>query len=335
MRLVQIAPEVDPLAGGIAASARAVAGELRRRHGFDSEFVSAAELRRSVADRAPAPGARIVLHYAGYGYARRGCPGWLVRAVTGWRRRGEVDLLLTVFHELYASGPPWTSAFWLGPAQRHLARRLARASDGLVTSLGLYAGILAAWTGRADVLTLPIPSTVGEPADPPAADLRPPTLVVFGTAGTRRRAWEDRRRELEATCRSLGVSRVVDVGPPGAGAPATCAGVPVTATGRLPATEVGRLLLESRAGFLAYPPDMLEKSSVFAALSAHGVATICAWAEPRHGALERGRHFLDPALLAAGLDSALVRDVAGEAHAWYRTHTAARQADLLARRLEP
>ncbi len=88
MRIVQIAPEADPVLGGISASARAVAEELRRRHGIESAFLSAADLRAEVARGSAAPAPCMVLHYANYGYARRGCPWWLVRALAGWRRRG-------------------------------------------------------------------------------------------------------------------------------------------------------------------------------------------------------------------------------------------------------
>src|SRR5207237_6764629 len=56
----------------------------------------------------------VVLHYANYGYQARGVPFLLATFVKQLRQqlRGR---WVTTFHELYASGPPWESAFWLRP----------------------------------------------------------------------------------------------------------------------------------------------------------------------------------------------------------------------------
>ena len=83
----------------------------------------------------------VLLHYAGYGYQARGCPTRLVAGLRDWKRRGG-GRLVTVFHEVYASGPPWRSSFWLFPFQRRLAAERARRSDGIVTSLEIYRSLL-------------------------------------------------------------------------------------------------------------------------------------------------------------------------------------------------
>ncbi|MFZ4728709.1 MAG: glycosyltransferase family 1 protein, partial [Pseudanabaena sp.] len=68
----------------------------------------------------------VLLHYVGYGYAKRGCPVWLVDGIQRWKNLYPDRLLVTMFHELHASGtPPWTSSFWLSPLQKNLVTRLA------------------------------------------------------------------------------------------------------------------------------------------------------------------------------------------------------------------
>ena len=69
---------------------------------------------------------RVLLHYANYGYAPRGCPFWLIEGLGRWKKRNPRSQLAVMFHELYASASPWRSAFWLSPIQRRLASRLAR-----------------------------------------------------------------------------------------------------------------------------------------------------------------------------------------------------------------
>ncbi len=72
---------------------------------------------------------------------------------------------------------------------------------------------------------------------------------------------------------------------------------------------------------------------VFAALAAHGVATVCASPGARSAALEPGVHFLDAARLAGPVEPAALQTLASRAHGWYQGHRAARQSDLLAGRL--
>lgn len=78
------------------------------------------------------------------------------------------------------------------------------------------------------------------------------------------------------------------------------------------------LLLGSAAGFLAYPPPFLPKSTIFASYCAHGMLPVCAW----HGGRLYWTGEGDP------------QEIASSAREWYSGHTLARQAerfrDLLA-----
>lgn len=221
-------------------------------------------------------GGGVLLHFVGYGYHPRGIPRDLVAS---WERVRSLrpDLRLGVlFHEVRSSGPPWRSSFWLRPVQDSLARRLLKASDAVSTSLSRYCDFLASLNPGQKIDLLPCPSTVGEPGARLDALPRATRLVVFGSSGVRRRAYERERRTLERTLEQLGITELVDIGD-NAGAPRAIGGVQVQAVGRVPAEEVSRWLLSSRFGFLAYPPDYLDKSTIFSAYLAHGLAPLCAW----------------------------------------------------------
>ncbi|MEP6937460.1 MAG: glycosyltransferase family 1 protein, partial [Chthoniobacterales bacterium] len=75
----------------------------------------------------------VILHYANYGYQKRGIPTWLPRFITRLRY-AMTGRLITVFHELYASGSPWGSAFWLQPLQKRIATQISTLSDGCIVS---------------------------------------------------------------------------------------------------------------------------------------------------------------------------------------------------------
>jgi hypothetical protein len=323
VQIVQIVPEIPPAIGGVTGYAEVLAGALAGQAGIESRFISphAGGLERELAGAGT-----LLLHYANYGYERRGCPAELVAGLEAWKAGGEGRRLVTVFHEVYASGPPWRSSFWLSPRQRRLAARLAALSDGLLTTLGLYAGLLERLVPGVRVTVSPVFSTVGEPAGEEAGP-RPPAMAVFGGAGARARAYGEALPDLAAACRALGIEEILDIGPagwPDSGAPPRVAGLPVRRMGTLPAAGVSRHLLAARAGFLAYPPGFLAKSTIFAAYCAHGLAPVCAWKGKGGGTADA------PLWRAAGPG---VQQVAAAARGWYRDHALSRQVETYRRLL--
>ncbi len=311
MRIVQITPRLPPPAEGVGSYALALAGALEGR-GIATRFLAATEIpRRADALAAFLESERpdaVLLHYANYGYQSRGCPVWLVDGLDRWRGR-----LVTFFHEVWASGPPWRSSFWLQPVQRRLAARLVRRSASLATSLEIYRGLLR----TRNVEVLPVFSTVGEPAEVPPLGERARRIVVFGGEGVRRRAWGPFLPSLAEAVRSLQAEEICDVGAP-VEVPAAVDGAPVRRLGPLSGEEVSALLLGSAAGFLAYPPDFLPKSTIFAAYCAHGVLPVCAW--DRDGAAP-------PAPPYWRRGSGDPQAVAAAAREWYAGHTLERQAE--------
>jgi len=356
MTLVQLVPWLPPALEGVGGYAAALGTALARR-GIDSRFLvgdpgwrPAADARGAAADLAgerlaersaaalarqlAASGATVVLvHYANYGYQRRGHPAWLVRGVRRWRAGAPGRRLVTYFHEVYASGPPWRSSFWVSPLQRRLAARLLGASDGAATSLGLYGRMLARWRPACEVWVTPVFSTIGEPAAvPPPGERRPRAMLVFGGAGNRRRAFGGQRAALIAACRALEIEEILDLGPPLAELPARLDGLPVRPLGALPEAAASAVLLRSYAGFLGYPAAFLAKSTVFAAYCAHGLVPVCAWGRQPRG--DRGDRSQDrdsgerPPFWDAGVEPppADAAGLAARARAWYGAHDLASQA---------
>jgi hypothetical protein len=339
--VVQVVPDLGAL-GGVANHARTLAAGLAER-GIDSRFVTApgtgepgtgehvggADVTRLAARDAAElavtlerlEAGHVLLHYSSYGYHERGCPGWLVGGIERWRSGGRERRLLGLFHELYATGRPWESSFWLSPVQRRLAARLARASDSLVTGVELYARKLERWRPPGSRLELlPVFSTAGEAASPAPLAARRRQLVVFGSAGVRERGYRRFAASIARACRQLGIARVLDVGP-GEVAPERLAGHPVERAGVLDAATVSRVLGESAAGFVAYPTTFLGKSSIFAAYCAHGLVPVCAW--PGEAALLGGPPCWRPDAAAPAAAAAGAQDVADRAHRWYGDHTRA------------
>ena len=224
------------------------------------------------------PGGRtkctVLLHFSGYGFQRRGLCFWLVRELEATRRLlGSHVRIVTVFHELFASGPPWRSAFWLSAIQSGIAAQIARLSDAIWTNTQHHAQWLREHVAPSTPIEVkPVFSNVGEP-DPHTASqaTRVSRIVVFGSASTRQRAF-DGLRGHEAFVQRLGVHEIVEVGTGLTHVPGLPQ--PIRRVGRLAPVELSELLLGSRFGLIDYPPQYLGKSGVFAAYAAHGCVVI-------------------------------------------------------------
>jgi len=354
MKLVSIVPRFFPLIDGIGDYALAHARLLREAEGIETQFIVAdpewygleiiegfdvthlarrftSELFRNLPRANDEP---VVLHYGGYGYAKRGCPVWLVSALERWRNENGERSLMTIFHELYATGPLWTSSFWLSPLQKNLTARLARLSDQRLTSLEVNAQTLNAMSGNGDRRThnLPVFSSIGEPQSPPPLKNRRRRLVVFGTGGRRIEVYRRSSADLNRICSTLGIEEVLDIGEPIDKRAFEALSVRSSVAGLRPSGEVSELLLDSVAGVIDYPAAVLGKSTIFAAYCSHRVIPIVASyddASPADGLESNEQYWLtDVQTERVSFDAG--QAVADRALDWYRQHNLSTHAKLLA-----
>lgn len=326
--IVQVCP---PGAGGVrdyadclarAWAARGVATTLIEGQAEDLR----AQLDALVAASPAGAPTSVVLHFSGYGYAPRGLCGWLPDVLVEWRTaHASRPRLVVVFHELFAGGAPWRSAFWLAPWQSQVARRLARLADGVWTNTAHHAAWLRGVVGGSTPLHVhPVFSNVGELGEPPAWHARAPRAVVFGSEATRQRAFAALRALGPALVR-LGVHEIVEAG---TGRPQSGSGgdLPTRHAGRLSPAELGTLLAGARFGIVDYPARYLGKSGVFAACAAHGCAVIDT--RPPDGdadGLRMNEHFVN--LHAAfPVDGDALARMATRLHRWYVEHSLALQS---------
>ena len=140
----------------------------------------------------------VILHFSGYGYQKRGVPVWLVQGLRIWNRRAGRVPLLTIFHELYATGRPSQSAFWLSPLQREIARSILNLSSAAITPIDLCSKRLREWRDgdTTKITAIPVFSNVGEPGCGLAPCARTAAAIVFGRAGVEDRLFGIYRSEI-------------------------------------------------------------------------------------------------------------------------------------------
>ena len=278
----------------------------------------------------------VLLHFSGYGYGRRGLCGWLLHELRAAQQQlGPRLRIVTLFHELFASSPPWQSAFWLGPLQARIARRLASLSAAVATNTAQHARWLQAQAGAAPVHERPVFSNFLQPSRLPAVCEREPSVIVFGAVTTRQRALRRLVAHAEAL-QSLGIQAVTEVGP-GAPAAGTVFPWPHRHLGLLSPPEVSRQLLRHRYALIDYPAPYLAKSSVFAAYAAHGnVVLNTAAAAPDADGLHAGQHYATlPGAQRLPAETSAWQAMADALNGWYGGHPLPLQARELGALLDP
>lgn len=268
----------------------------------------------------------LYLQYSGYGYAKRGAPLWLLQQLQ--TNRPQIKKLGVFFHELYAIGPPWGSAFWLSPIQRHIARLLVERSDFWITNCEGSAQWLCRFAGDKPHAVLPVFSNVGE--IPIYSFDRSPKVVVFGGAALRLATYRAAGDELFSWAKRQGLE-IHDIGP-GINDPIlsnrlTAEGVIVH--GRLPEIEISRLLADAMFGVVVYPVDHVAKSGVFAAYCAHGICPVLISQQyPEADGLKQNQHYL-AGISETACTPTMTADVGRSAWNWYQPHRLSCHATML------
>jgi hypothetical protein len=303
-----------PVAGGVRDFSDILAAGLREYGASDVQLIELTEQKPALQ---LCSGDIIVLQYSGYGYARRGAPLWLPNHLQEWRRSNvKVGVW---FHELYATGPPWRSSFWLTLAQRYVARRIAALSDFWLTNREGSARWLERFAGARPHAVLPVFSNLGEPQC--YQGNRSPRLTVCGSGQLRLATYRRALQKIVSWARRQNLE-LHDIGPdvPDPKIVARLRQAGFVIHGQLPARDVSDLLATASFGILAYPVEFVAKSTIFAAYCAHGLCPLLLskGSAPTDG-LAAGTHYI------AGIPRGVVnmRDaeaIAMSAWAWYQPH---------------
>lgn len=352
MNIIQIVPQLPPAINGVGDYALSLARQMRQDFDLGTHFIVGDHVWSGTTEvdgfavsqlKAHSPATllallqnsnstTVLLHYVGYGYAKRGCPTWLINSLEQWKANHPKARLATMFHEVYASGPPWTSAFWLSALQKGLAARLARVSDRLLTSKELYAEILQKMSRgkHTQIPTLPVFSSVGEPESLLTLAQRKPQLVVFGGHNNRGRVYQKSLAKLNLVCQTLGIKEIIDIGSPTGLSLSTMDTVPIVEMGQQSIPQVSEILSNALVGFLDYNPGYLAKSSIFAAYCAHGLLPINALGSfSLIDGIMPGEHYWFPDQSLTHLNSwKEMQAIANNAHDWYQSHNICKQSQV-------
>src|SRR3954463_11433126 len=324
--VLQIVPQFPGTFDGVGDYALNLARALSAHHGISTTFVVAADAPARARDEYPvisgldpdaAPALardhqHVILHYANYGYQTRGVP-FQLRQFSRHLRRELPGRWVTAFHELYASGPPWKSVFWLRPLQVTIARDLIDLSDACVVSnLPIESAIHAHDPGKR-VHLLPVMSNFGEPVLAPIEPRAPNRWAVCGGTALIARSLRLLDQLLPFIPEQFAPQHLDVVGGR-AGAISACVNrlkqnrkLAVHHYPEVTVDLASEVLRRSAFGWIDYFgagtvwPGMVLKSGAFAALCAHGVIPVLSHREEPvvlHGDALPGPYYLTPDALS-------------------------------------
>jgi glycosyltransferase involved in cell wall biosynthesis len=204
---------------------------------------------------------RVLLHYSGYGYDKRGIPNWLAEGLEEFLEESSAQCGV-FFHELWSSGPFWKSEFYLGGAQKRLARRLHDLADVTFTSTRKMQRLLA---NHDETLVLLIPSVVPAKRAHKAASKRL-RLAVFGQEHTRARSLRRHAKLVSILVRMGMLESLLVIGKEARREEVdqcigTAAGEIAIAISNASILEIRDVLSEADAFLSFYPANLVTKSS--------------------------------------------------------------------------
>jgi hypothetical protein len=355
-KIISIVPRLPPAIDGVGDYACLLSQYLVNRHDISTKFIACDPLQS--ADFAPKSVDSIqlpqrssdslvtaldldpdidilLLHYVGYGYAKRGCPLWLIPALTKWKRSKSSRRLVTMFHEVYATAQiPWNSQFWTSPIQKKIAKDLIDLSDRVITSNQRFVDRINSLSRKHQdrILISPIFSTIGECSVPLPLSARQPWLVTFGNAGLRKSIYTKSLEQLTTVCQQLGITEIYDIGHNSSEIVRSVSQVKVNAMGVLPVPEISQILSMAQVGFLNYPIPYIGKSTIFAAYASHKLFPVF----DRHNlgdnldGVNFNRHYWSILKPGDKIDLNLAQKIANDAYQWYCQHSLSLTADRVA-----
>jgi hypothetical protein len=179
--LIQVVAQLKPARCGVSDHAILLAQELEAAFGISTSFIvlnstepcdlpfpriycPPSQLLEACISLSKGQPEALLLHYSGYGFAPNGAPHFLPRALELVRKSAQFRIGV-YFHELFATGMPWKSAFWYSHRQRQVIRGIAKECDLIATNLSRHSGWLEreAMQGSTALLRrLSVFSNVGE-----------------------------------------------------------------------------------------------------------------------------------------------------------------------------
>jgi hypothetical protein len=218
----------------------------------------------------------IILHYSPYGYATWGLCLSLIQSIKKWKKRRKERRVITVFHEIYATGPIYRASFWTYLIQKYLAKILFKMTDLVLTTTKKNKFFLSLMEPKKKVLISNVFSNIGEKKYNKNINKRKKIAIIFGGCTQKELLYQNmilHQRKYLNMLTKLSIDKIVDIGPKTKGLK-KIGKIPIQSTGIKSRRFISNLFSNSKAGLVFYPIGLMTKSGIVASYSSHGLVII-------------------------------------------------------------
>ena len=286
--IIQISPTIPPNIGGVGNYAKLLADFLKKK-GISSKILVSDHLENKNKINSQFgknkdllfllnknSSKKIILHFSGYGYASRGHCFRLVESLNQWKKIDKRRKLITIFHEVYATGPIYRMSFWTSVPQKYLAKKLAKISDASIVTTRQNKMILSSFNSKKKIIYTNVFSNIGELNKNKALKDRKNTAIIFGNTYQKEILYKDillNENKYKKVLKNFFIEKIIDIGPR-VNISKEIRFMKISSIGIKSKKYISSLFKNSKIGFVFYPVSQMTKSGIVAAYVSHGLIVI-------------------------------------------------------------
>ncbi len=217
----------------------------------------------------------IILHFSGYGYASRGLCFNLIWTLEKWRQNLKSRRLITVFHEIYATGPVYRMSFWTSFLQKYLAKKLLNLSDISFVTSKQNKFTLSSFNKKKKIIYTNVFSNIGELKINKKIKKRKNKAIIFGNIYQKQILYKDillNKNKYELFLKKMSINEIFEIGPNiNISKSNIFENININKIGIRSKKFISNLLKNSKIGLVYYPVGQMTKSGIIAAYASHGL----------------------------------------------------------------
>lgn len=287
--IVQISPTFPPNIGGIGNYTKLLADFLEKK-GIKSKILVSDHLDNKNKKQTlfgknnknlyllleNTNSKEIILHFSGYGYASRGLCFNLIKSLEKWKQISISRKLITIFHEIYATGPIYRMSFWTSLAQKYLAKKLLKLSNVAIVTSKHNHTILSSFDKKKKIIYSNVFSNIGELKKNRKLQNRKNIAIIFGSTHQKGILYNDilvNKNQYENILNKMSIKKIIDIGPK-IEISKKIKFINIKRIGVKSKNYISFLLRNSKAGIVFYPESYMATSGIVAAYASHGLVII-------------------------------------------------------------
>ena len=291
-KIIQITPTFPPDIGGIGYYSQIIGNALKKNKIKSYFFVKNTNIlkrkekknifffdnqNRKLENSLQKYNCKIaILHFSGYGFAKRGLCFQLIKSLKKWKKNVSNTKLITIFHETFATGPIYRMSFWTSFLQKYLLKKLLKISDVKIATIKKNQLLLSSLShSNKKVYLAGVFSNIGELKNKQLI-YKKKIAIIFGNTSQKEAFYDDLSLNFDqyiTILQKLSIEQIIDVGPVVKNLK-NIGNLKVKTIGIKPISFLSNLFKIAKVGFVFYPNDYMGKSGVIASYASHGLLIV-------------------------------------------------------------